>query len=79
MEARGGRYYRDSFQWYHGVTQGGTLSSRILNILVGVIFCHWVVLVSDSKVVPDSFGYMVAEKEESFYADDGLLDSTKMV
>ena len=62
-----------------GVTQGVPLSPRIFNVVVGVIVRNWAVKVAENESGPDSFGYMVAYKEEIFYSDNVMLDSTNPV
>ena len=79
MVAREIRYYRDLFQEYHGVTQGGPLSPRISKVVVKAILCHWVDLVAENEFLPEGFWYMVEEKASFLYAGDGLVASANLV
>ena len=46
---------------------------RIFNVVVDVIFCHWVVIVTENKTYPDVFLYLVVEKAEFLYANYGPI------
>ena len=35
-------YYRKTFKWYRGFTQGYPLSPTIFNVLVNTVLHHWV-------------------------------------
>ena len=72
-------YYGDPFQGSRGVTQGKPISHRIFNIVVGAIFCHWVGMTAENEDGPEGFRYMVSEKVDLFYANEGLVASTNPV
>ena len=60
------KYFRDSFQGSHDVTQGDPLYPWIFNIVVDAIDRHWVGLVVENETGPDGLWYMVSKKAAFF-------------
>ena len=56
MVACAGGYFREVFQVFWGVTQGGPLSPTNFNMLVGLLVRQWVSLVSEGVEGPDGCG-----------------------
>ena len=79
MVARAGNYGRTLFKGHIGFTQGGAISPTIFNMVVDSVIHYWVTLVVREEAGPYGFGWAVQCLSEFFYADDGLLDSTKLV
>ena len=73
MVARVGGYYKTGFGGERGVTQGNPLSPTIFNVVVDVVFWHWV-----HGVVEEAEARGVTEQEGRhqaalFYANDGMV------
>ena len=78
IAARKSEYYGVPFQGYHGVNQGEPLPTHIFNVVVDVIFLHWVGLLVEKDAKPEGFGHSMMKKSTLFYADDGLVASTNL-
>jgi len=60
----------------HGVTQGGTLSAKLFNILIDAVVREWMRLMR--KMLDDSNGQLAVRVKELFaifYVDDGYIAS----
>ena len=79
MAARVSVYSRDPLQGPWGVTQGDPISPQIFNSVVDAIVHHWFGIVEYSEAVPYGFGYMLEERAATFYAYDGLIESTNLM
>ena len=74
---RARRNYGQPFQAGHGVTQGGPLSAKLFNILVGAVAREWKRLMRETL----DFGEAGEEEKEAmlgeliaiFYVDDGYI------
>ena len=58
----------------HGVTQGGTLSAKLFNILIDAVVREWMRLMR--KMLDDSNGQLAVRVKELFaifYVDDGYI------
>ena len=82
-EVQPGVYFGNPFYGYCGVTQGGTLSCTIFNVVLDAVLQHWVTMVESTKkaVEPgatetEGFGWDVQRLTTYFYADYGLLALT---
>ena len=73
MATRASRYYGEPFPGSRGIIQGGPLSPRIFNIVVGAIVRNWFGMVAKNKDGPGDFGCTVAEKAAFFHADNGMV------
>ena len=77
MVAKAGHYGITLFKGYIGVTQGGTISPTIFNMVIDLVIHYSVILVARKGSGPYVFGRSVQWLSDFFYADDGLLDLTK--
>ena len=84
MPSLAGGYYGKYFKGFRGGTQGAPLSITILNVVVDVVIQHWVnmVTVTEEAVPPradttEGFWRDVHRLTAYFYADDGILASTR--
>ena len=73
MVAKVRRYCGTPFKDRRGVTQGGTISPTLFNMVVGAAIFHWVVMVAGEEVLPYGFGREVQWLSMFFYTNYGLL------
>ena len=77
MMDRAGHYGRTLFKGHIVVTQGDTISPTIFNMVVDLVIHYWVILVARKESGLYGFGRSVQWLSDFFYADNGLLESTK--
>ena len=73
MVARYVRNYGTPFKGHQGVTQGGTPSPTIVNMVDDAVICNWVTLVGGEEAGPYNFGQTVNWIAALFYSNNGLL------
>ena len=73
MVARVGGYYRTGFKGARGVTQGDPLSTTILNMVVDVVFCHWVTLKVEDTDKRGGRGKEGRHQAALFYVENGMV------
>ena len=76
MLARAGGYYWEAFKGDQGVTQGGTLSPNIFNVLVDAVVRHWVTMAMAKDEKRGERGNEGRHQAALFYADDGMVASS---
>ena len=76
MIARAGGYYGTAFKGARGVTQGNPLSPTIFNVLVDVVFCHWVTLAVEDAEKRGERGKEGRHQAALLYVDDGMVASS---
>ena len=59
MVERVGRYYSTPLKGHQRITQGDTLSLKVLKMVVGAVIHHWVMLVVVEEAGPDGFGWAI--------------------
>jgi hypothetical protein len=75
-----GGWYGDLLTAYHGVTQGGPLSSLIFNVVVGVVIREWLRQMLDKGAACDGLAMkQSAPQMVSFYVDDGVFSARDLV
>ena len=71
------RYHRYTFKGYRGVTQGDPLYHNIFNLIVNVFLHPRVNEVAGEEWGLDRFVKTAGQTTTFFYADDGILESTR--
>ena len=78
MVKRASGYYITPFKGLWGVTQGGPISTKMLNIMVDEVVIHWLVLVVEEAVRLQGFDRAVQYMASLLYADDIIIMSTHL-
>ena len=69
-------FHRPAFPATRGTTQGGLMSSTMLNVVVENIIRTWLDMkLEDQRVAHDGLGYTVGWCLGVFYADNGMVGS----
>ncbi len=68
-----GGNYGESFGAYRGVTQGGPLSSLMLNVCVNCVIREWLRQVLGEDAARDGLGEAARDHMVAFFVDDGLV------
>ena len=77
MVARAGGYYGKGFKGGRGVMQGDPLSPTIFNVVVDAVVRHWVTIAVTEAEKRRERGREGRHQAALFYADDGMLASSK--
>ena len=80
MVERSDRYFGASFKGQSGVTKVYPISPTTFNVVVYMVFLHWLSVVAEAEggAGPKGFGRDIQRLGEYFYADDGLVTSTRL-
>ena len=80
MVERSDRYFRASFKGQSGVTQGYPISPTTFNVVVYMVFLHSLSVLAEAEggAGPKGSGRDIQRLGEYFYADDGLVTSTRL-
>ena len=75
---RASGYHGETLKWYRWFTQGYPLSPAIIKVEVNAILCHWMMEIAVEEAGPGGFGREAGQMAKVFYAENGLLASTRM-
>ena len=69
-------YYSALLNRHQGVTQRDTLMPTHFNVLIDVVFRHWILVVAEEDVVSKGFDMATQKMPSFFYVDYGIIYST---
>jgi hypothetical protein len=76
MVCRASVNYSTPFKAVWGITQGGPLSAKLFNVLIGAVAREWLQeLRKGSALEPDEINHLMATFFATFYVDDAYLAS----